>query len=157
SEASDLPYYRNKARIERLVDASGIDYTILRPAIVVGPGDILVNNIAYFLRRLPVFTIFGDGSYRAQPITVDAFADLAVEAIDGAHVNATVAVAGPIDWTFIDMVRAVRSAVRSCAAIVQAPPFVALAGLTVAGLFLRDVVLTSDEIKGLTREYLYAE
>jgi uncharacterized protein YbjT (DUF2867 family) len=157
SEASDLPYYRNKARIERLVEASGIDYAILRPAIVVGPGDILVNNIAYFLRRLPVFTIFGDGSYRAQPITVDAFADLAVEAVDGGHRNATLAVAGPSDWRFLDMVRAIRTAVHSRALIVPAPAFVALAGLRVAGAFLGDVVLTRDEVKGLTREYLYSE
>jgi len=157
SETSDLPYYRNKARIERLVEQSGIDYTILRPAIVVGAGDILVNNIAYFLRRLPVFTVFGRGTYRVQPMTVDAFADVAVDAVDGAHRNATVPVAGPSDWVFLDMVRAIRRAVHSRALIAHAPLFVALAGLRVAGLLLDDVVLTSDEVKGLTREYLYAE
>jgi len=156
SEASDLPYYRNKGRIERLVADSGIDYTILRPALVVGDGDILVNNIAYFLRRLPLFTIFGGGRYRLQPMTVDAFAGIAIEAIDGAHRNATVAVAGPRDWAFVDLVHAVKRAVGSRALIVGAPAWTALAGLKVAGLFLRDVVLTSDEIKGLTREYLYA-
>ncbi len=94
-ERSDLPYYRNKGRIEGLIRDSGIDYTILRPAIVVGPGDILVNNIAFFLRRLPVFTIFGRGGYRVQPMTLDAFADVAIEAINGAHQNATLAVAAP--------------------------------------------------------------
>ncbi len=156
-ERSDLPYYRHKGRIERLVAESGVDHTILRPAIVVGPGDILVNNIAWFLRRLPVFTIFGRGEYRLQPITLDAFADLAVDAIDGSHSRATLAVAGPSDWTFLEMVRAVRAAVHSRALILHAPAAVALAGLNVAGLLLRDVVLTSDEVKGLTREYLYAE
>ena len=156
-ESSDLPYYRNKGRIESLVAGSGLDYTILRPALVVGAGDILVNNIAYFLRRLPVFTIFGGGAYRLQPMTVDAFADVAVEAIMGGHRNATLPVAGPSDWRFIDLVHAVRAAVGSRALIVRAPASLALAGLTVAGLLLRDVVLTSDEVKGLTREYLYAE
>lgn len=157
SERSDLPYYRNKARIEQLVAESDIPYTILRPPIVVGPGDILVNNIAFFLRRLPVFTIFGRGNYRVQPITLDAFADVAVDAVDGAHGNETLAVAGPRDWRFLDMVRAIRAAVDSRAAILPAPPWIALAGLKVAGLLLRDVVLTSDEIKGLTREYLYSD
>jgi NADH dehydrogenase len=156
-EDSQLRYYRNKARIERLVAQSGLPYTIIRPAIVVGPGDILVNNIAYFLRRLPVFTIFGRGDYRAQPITLDAFADIAVAAVDGAHADATVAVAGPRDWRFVDMVRAVRRTVRSRAAIVPAPAWIALAGLKAAGLWLRDVVLTADEIKGLTSEYLCAD
>ena len=155
-ETSDLPYYSNKARIERLVADSGIDSTILRPALVVGRGDILINNIAYFLRRVPVFTMFGDGSYRVQPITIDAFADVALEAIDGAHRNRAIAVAGPADWTFLDMVRAVKRAVGSRALIVRAPAWTALAGLSVAGLLLRDVVLTADEVKGLTREYLYS-
>ncbi len=156
-ESSDLPYYRNKARIEQLVAESRIPFTILRPAIVVGDGDILINNIAYFLRRLPVFTIFGRGDYRAQPITVAAFADIAIEAVNGQHTNEIVAVAGPRDWPFLDMVRAIRTAVGSRAAIVPAPPWIALAGLTVAGLVLRDVVLTADEIKGLTQEYLCAD
>ena len=159
-ERSDLPYYSNKGRIERLVRESGLDYTILQPAIVVGPGDILVNNIAFFLRRLPVFTIFERGEYRVQPITVDAFADLAIEAIDaidGPHGNATLPVAGPRDWIFLDLVRAVYAAVGSRARIVHAPAALALAGLKVAGLFLGDVVLTPDEVKGLTREYLYVE
>jgi uncharacterized protein YbjT (DUF2867 family) len=153
-EKSDLPYYRNKGRIERLVRESGIEHTIVRPAIVVGPGDILVNNIAYFLRRLPIFTIFGRGDYRVQPMTLDAFADTAVDAVDGAHTNQTLALAGPSDWTFLDMVRAVRTAVASRAMIVHGPAFIALAALKAAGLLLGDVVLTADEIRGLTREYL---
>ena len=127
-ERSDLPYYRNKARIERLVRESGLDYTILRPAVVVGPGDILVNNIAFFLRRLPVFAVFGRGDYRVQPMTIDAFADVAVEAIDGGHSARTVPVAGPSDWTFLEMVGAIRRAIGSRAALVRAPAWAALAG-----------------------------
>ncbi|HEY7289625.1 MAG TPA: NAD(P)H-binding protein [Vicinamibacterales bacterium] len=157
SESSDLPYYANKARIERLVRESGLDYTILRPAIVVGAGDILVNNIAYFLRHVPVFTIFGRGDYRVQPITLDAFGDIAVAAIDGEYGASTVAVAGPRDFSFLELVREVRRAVGSRAAMVHAPAWVALTGLTVAGWLLRDVVLTRDEVRGLVEEYLYSD
>jgi uncharacterized protein YbjT (DUF2867 family) len=66
-ESSVLPYYRNKGRQERLVRESGLEFAILRPALVFGPGDIILNNIAWFLRRSPVFGLFGDGSYRVQP------------------------------------------------------------------------------------------
>jgi NADH dehydrogenase len=156
-ERSDLPYYRNKGRIERLVRESGLDFTILRPALVFGRGDILINNIAFFLRHVPVFTIFGRGDYRTQPIDLDAFASFATDAVDGGYRGEAVAVAGPDDWQFLDLVRAVRSAVRSRALLVRAPAALALAGLGVAGVFLRDVVLTSDEVKGLTREYLYVD
>jgi len=157
NEASDLPYYRNKAAIEGLVRESGLAYTILRPAIVVGAGDILMNNIAFFLRRVPAFPIFGDGQYRVQPMTLDAFADVAVEAIDGAYSGQTLPVAGPADWRFIDVVKALKAAVGSRAALMRAPAWLALAGLTVTGTLLRDVILTADEIKGLTQEYLYSE
>jgi uncharacterized protein YbjT (DUF2867 family) len=157
NEASDLPYYRNKGRIETLVRESGIEHTILRPALVVGDGDILVNNIAFFLRRLPVFTVFGDGSYVAQPMTVEAFAGVALEAIDGLHRNATLPVAGPRDWTFLEMVMAIRRAVGVRTAIVRAPAWFALGGLKVAGALLGDVVLTGDEVKGLTGGYLCSD
>src|SRR5262245_15311508 len=121
NERSDLPYYSNKARIERLVRESGIDHTILRPAIVVGPGDILVNNIAYFLRRLPLFTVFGRGDYRVQPMTLDAFAGVAADAVDGAYSGETLAVAGPDDYTFLELVHEIRQAVKSRALVVHAP------------------------------------
>jgi len=156
-ERSHLPYYANKARIEQLVRDAGLDFTILRPALVVGPGDILVNNIAFFLRRLPVFAMFGKGDYRLQPMAIDAFADIAVEAIDGGHSRQTVAVAGPRDWTFLELVRAIRRAVGSRALIVPAPPWLAVAGLKIAGVYLGDVVLTRDEISGLTEGYLCSD
>ena len=76
NEASDLPYYRNKGCLERLVRESGLEFAILRPALVFGPGDILLNNIAWFLRRAPVFGIFGDGAYRVQPVALDGFGAL---------------------------------------------------------------------------------
>src|SRR5205823_5564987 len=97
--------------------------------------DVFVNS--YYVRfNYGGLTFFGDGSYRAQPITVEAFADVALEAIGGDHRTATLAVAGPSDWRFLDMVRAVRRAVGSRALIVRAPAWVALAGLTVAGVLL---------------------
>jgi NADH dehydrogenase len=157
SESSDLPYYANKARIERLVRESGLAYTILRPAIVVGPGDILVNNIAYFLRRLPVFTMFGRGDYRVQPMTLDAFASVAAEAVEGAYAEKTIAVAGPDDYTFLELVHEIRRAIGSRAVVVRAPTSAAMAGLTVAGWLLRDVVLTRDEVRGLVGEYLFSD
>ena len=74
SEDSPLEYFRGKARLEKVLMDSGISYAILRPAILFGKEDILVNNIAWTLRRLPVFGVFGDGRYRLQPIHVDDLA-----------------------------------------------------------------------------------
>src|SRR3990172_5616902 len=79
SEDSPLEYFRGKARLERALRESGLEWTILRPAVLFGKEDILVNNMAWALRRLPVFGVFGDGLYRLQPIYVGDLAELAVE------------------------------------------------------------------------------
>jgi uncharacterized protein YbjT (DUF2867 family) len=156
NEASDLPYYRNKGRLERLVRESGLEFAILRPALVFGPGDILLNNIAWFLRRAPVFGIFGDGAYRVQPVSLDGFSALIAEAIESPGSGAITDVAGPADYTYLDMVRRIRAAVGSRAALIRMPAPLALAASWATGFLVRDVILTRDEAKGLTQEYLYS-
>jgi uncharacterized protein YbjT (DUF2867 family) len=155
-EASDLPYYRNKGRLERHVRESGLEYSILRPALVFGPGDILLNNIAWFLRRAPLFGVFGGGAYRVQPVSLEGFGALVAEAVDASGRATVTDVAGPIDYAYIDMVRLIRAAVSSRAALVRMPASLALAGARAAGLFVRDVILTRDEARGLMRECLYS-
>ena len=76
SEDSPLEYFRGKAVLEKALVDSGVSYAILRPAVLFGKEDILINNIAWALRRLPVFGVFGDGRYRLQPIYVDDLAGL---------------------------------------------------------------------------------
>src|SRR5512146_1045799 len=76
---SPLTYFRGKAEVEAMVRDSGLEYAILRPAVVFGEEDILINNIAWLLRRFPLFAIPGDGRYRVQPIFVEDLASLAVE------------------------------------------------------------------------------
>ena len=156
NEASDLPYYRNKGRLERLVRESRLEFAILRPALVFGPGDILLNNIAWFLRRAPVFGVFGDGAYRVQPVSIDGFAAAIAEAVESPAAGTITGVAGPVDYTYLDMVRLVRAAVGSQAALVRMPAWLALVASRLTGLIVRDVILTRDEAKGLTQEYLYS-
>ena len=77
--ASPYPYFRGKAEVERDLKATGIPYAIARPAILFGGNGVLLNNIAWLLRHLPVFAIGGDGSYRIRPIHVDDLARLMTE------------------------------------------------------------------------------
>jgi len=67
SESSPFAYYRGKALAERHIVESGLSYAIVRPTLVFGPNDILLNNIAWTLRRSPFFAVAGDGAYRLQP------------------------------------------------------------------------------------------
>src|SRR5882762_9912489 len=76
--ASPLPYFRGKGLIEDYLVQSGLSHAIIRPAVIFGPEEILLNNIAWMLRRIPLFVIPGDGAYRVQPVFVEDLAKLAL-------------------------------------------------------------------------------
>ena len=115
SENSPLPYFSGKARLERALRTSGLSYAILRPAVLFGKEDILINNIAWALRRLPVFGVFGNGRYRLQPIYVEDLASLAV-AQGAAGENRVVEAIGPETFTYRELVRQIGSIIGASAA-----------------------------------------
>ena len=65
SRTSPLPYFRGKALVEEFVGDAGTSHAILRPTVVFGDEDVLINNIAWLLRRFPVFVGAG---YRRVPL-----------------------------------------------------------------------------------------
>jgi NADH dehydrogenase len=153
-ESSPFEYYRGKARLERELIASGLSYCILRPAVLFGRGDILINNIAWMLRRLPVFGIFGDGQYKLQPVHVDDLARLAVEG--GASAEARVIDAlGPEAFTYRGLVQALAGVLGLRRPLLPVP---ARAGYWMGwlmGKMLGDVVVTREELGGLLAGLLY--
>lgn len=150
---SPLPYYRGKALAEQAVMESGLSWAVVRPTLIFALGDILLNNIAWMLRRSPVFALFGDGKYRAQPVAAEDVAEIAAGAgRDGA--NTVLDAAGPETLTFAQMVRALRAAVGSRTVILGVPPGLALIPAALMGYVLRDVVVTRDEMAGLMANLL---
>jgi uncharacterized protein YbjT (DUF2867 family) len=152
-DKADLPYYRGKAQLEQRVRESGLSYAIVRPTLLFGHGDVLINNIIWFIRHLPVFGIPGDGQYRLQPVFVDDYAERIVAA-GAATENLTIDVAGPEIFTFEALVRMLRDAVGARTAIVHLAPRLALLGAQLVSLGLRDITLTGDEVRGLMAELL---
>ncbi len=153
SEDSPFPYFRGKALCEKALKATGISYAILRPAVIFGWEDILINNIAWFLRRFPVFGIPGSGQYKVQPIYVEDFAHLAVT-LGERETNVVVDAVGPEVLTFEELVRVLRSAVNSRSRLVHVPPRFAWLVTTVVGWAVGDVILTWDEIRALMANLL---
>jgi uncharacterized protein YbjT (DUF2867 family) len=147
-ERSPFPYYRGKARAEALVRGSGLAYAIVRPAVVFGPDDILVNNVAWALRRLPVFLVPGDASYEVQPVSVEDVARIAVDA-GSRQDDVVLDAAGERRWTYEEFIRLIRAAVGGRARIVHAPFWAALATARLAGMPLQDVIVTRDELESL--------
>jgi len=153
---SDLPYFSGKAEMEDDLKRTGLSYAILRPAVLFGKEDILINNIAWALRHLPLFGIYGDGQYRMQPIHVDDLAAAAVARITG-EANETIDAIGPETFYYRKMVEMIAREIGSSALIIAMPPMLAYQGVRVLGWMVRDVINTRDEVRGLMQERLYVD
>ena len=151
---SPLEYFSGKAELERAIIESGLSYAILRPAVIFGKEDILINNIAWFLRRFPVFGVFGDGRYRLQPIYVGDLADLAIEQGTKSE-NVIVDAIGPETFTYRELVAEIGKAINKRRLIISVPPLKGYLLGKVVGFLHHDVTITYDEIRGLMDDLLY--
>lgn len=148
SAESHLPYFWGKAANEKAVIDSGLGYAILRPTVLVGDEDILINNIAYLLRRFPFFALPGDGSYQLQPVYVDDVAELAVEGVYRSD-NYIIDAVGPDIFTFQEMVELIGKKIGAQRPLISVPPRLALLAAQFLSLFVGDVILTPEEVDGL--------
>jgi NADH dehydrogenase len=157
SADSHLPYYWGKAANEKAVTESGLSYAILRPTVLVGGGeDVLINNIAFLLRRFPFFFIPGDGSYGIQPVHVEDLAELAVEAVYSRE-NYVIDAVGPDAYAFKELVQLVGETVGANRPLISVPPRLALFAAQFLSLFLKDVLLTPEEVDGLMANLLVSK
>ena len=153
---SPLEYYRGKAQLERVVAASGLAYTILRPTVIFGLEDILINNIAWFIRNFPVFGIPGSGRYRIRPIYVEDMARLLADSVERRS-NCVVNAVGPETFSFEELVRLVSVHLEMSPRLLHLPMPLAYASTRVIGWFVRDVILTWQEYQGLMADLLAPE
>ncbi len=145
---SRLPYFSGKAANEKAVVESGLGYCILRPTLIFGREDILINNIAWILRRFPFFPQIGDGQYRLQPVSVDDLAEVACQWVTRPE-NAILDVTGPETWCFDDLVQLIGRKIGHPRPIVHFPSNLALQAARLLSLFIRDVLITREEVQGL--------
>jgi uncharacterized protein YbjT (DUF2867 family) len=148
SPDSALPYFRAKAEVDGALRARGLSHAIIRPTLIFGAGDVLINNIAWCLRRFPVFLVPGRGDYALQPVAAEDVASLAADAGERSS-NEEFDAAGPISLRFGELVGQIRRAIGSGTPMLNVPPKLALAGAAVAGAVHRDTMLSAQELNGL--------
>jgi uncharacterized protein YbjT (DUF2867 family) len=153
STSSPYAYFRGKAQAEEAIHQGGVPSSILRPTLIFGREDILVNNLAWLMRRFPVLPVPGSGHYCVQPIDVDDVARLAVEEA-AKHGDRTLDVAGPETLRFTAMLEQLRSATRGRARLVHMSREVASALGQLVGVVLRDVLITREELSALEDDLL---
>lgn len=156
SEDSQLEYFKGKGKLEKTLEDLGVSYAILRPAVLFGKEDILINNIAWALRRLPVFGVFGHGQYRLQPIYVDDLAEIAVQ--EGANrENKIINCIGPETFTYKDLATTLGTIIGKKRPIVPVPPLFGYIVGKIIGMVVRDSFVTREEIDGLMADLLYVD
>ena len=153
---SDLPYFRGKAELEFFLKDLGVSYCILRPTVLFGKEDVLINNIAWSLRSLPVVGVFGAGDYRLQPIYVDDLAQAAAAKISGDR-NEVIEAIGPETFTYRELVAEVSRAIGVKRSIISVPPGLGYWACRWLGLVMGDVIITREEIRGLMEGRLYVD
>jgi uncharacterized protein YbjT (DUF2867 family) len=153
SQDAETTYVRAKAALEAIVRSSGLEWVIVRPTLTYGPNDILINNLAWALRRLPIYGLPGLGRYTVQPVHVDDVARICVEAASG-PAGRVLDAAGPETMAYRELVGRVRAAVGSRTLVVPMPGVAVLAAARLLGVIVHDVVLTRDEIRELTSSLL---
>ncbi len=150
---SPLPYFHGKAELEGYIQQSGLSYAILRPTVIFGLEDILINNIAYLLRAFPLFAVPGSGEYRLQPVYVEDMAGLAVQAAAGQE-NCVLDAVGPDVFTFNELLALVAKVIERKPWIIHLPPAVVLRLSGLIGWWMGDVTLTREEVQGLSADLL---
>lgn len=150
---SPLPYFKGKGLVEKAIKESGLSYAILRPTVIFGPEGILINNIAWLIRRFPVFAAPGSGDYQLQPIFVEDMAELAIAAAERDD-NSVIEAIGPEVYTFNELVRLIADVLHRRTMIMDLPPGMALRLSQWIGRAVGDVILTEDEVTGLMASLL---
>ena len=156
STDSPLPYFRGKGLVEEAVTGSNLSYAIIRPTLIFGLEDVLINNIAWALRRFPAFPIFGSGDYPVQPVSVKDLAEIAVD-VAGKSGDLLMDAVGPETYTFEELVRLIAGETGSRARLVHMRPGLAFALTRLVTYLVRDVVLAQDEIAGLMAGLLVSD
>ncbi len=153
SEDSHLEYFRGKAKLEKALMDTGLSYSILRPTVLFGKEDILINNIAWALRKLPIFAVFGDGQYRLQPIYVDDLAELAVEHGESEE-NSIINAIGQETFTYRELVQTIGMIIGRKKPVLSVPPALVYIAGSIINRLVNDVLITREEIEGLMSNLL---
>ncbi|HKZ43719.1 MAG TPA: NAD-dependent epimerase/dehydratase family protein [Anaerolineales bacterium] len=153
SPRSDLPYYQGKGIQEKMLTDLDIPHVIVRPTLVFGQEDILVNNIAWLIRKFPIFPVFGDGNYRVQPVYVEDLAQIAVNLAD-APSGTVVDAIGPEIHSFKDFLELIADTLSRRTRLIHVPASIGILMGKIIGPFVGDNILTKNELRGLMEEYL---
>jgi uncharacterized protein YbjT (DUF2867 family) len=152
ADREELHYAKSKARAEAAVRASGLDWTILKPSLLFGPGDGFFNIVAGLVRMpVPLVPVPGNGKSRFQPIHAGDVARCACLALERpATIGQVFELGGPRTWTYREITEEVARALGKRRVIMPMPvPLIRLVAGTMEALHLRFFPVATDQLRQL--------
>ncbi len=145
-------YAYSKGMAEIPVVNSGLDYTVLRPSVMFGPGFGFVNRLLQSIRMTPTFVAMpGNGTTKFQPISVKDVARCVVQIVNQPerYRNKIIEIGGPEHLTYEQMLDAVMEVTEIKKTKIAVPlPLVRIAAYFMQ-LFMPDPPVTPAELAQL--------
>lgn len=114
------PYHESKWEAEEIVRSSSCEWTVLKPGMIFGRGDHMLDHLSHALYTFPIYV--GVGHCRVRPLAVSDVSKVLVGAlVEGRLVNTTVGLVGPTEIEFDDAARLVASVLGVRRLFVSAP------------------------------------
>ncbi|USZ70343.1 NAD-dependent epimerase/dehydratase family protein [Natronosalvus halobius] len=146
-------YHQSKWEAERIVRRSRLEYTVVKPGVVYGPGDRMLWGIARSLATVPVFPRVGLGERRIRPVAIEDLVDvLAASIVEDRLSETTVAVTGPEELTVAELVKRVGDAIGRNPIVVPAPVRAHLVSAWAQERILETPVVTTAGVRMLAEE-----
>lgn len=146
-EGAKSEYHRTKYEAEKLVKASGIPYTILRPSLIYGPGDLFTIRLAEMIKLSPVLPVIGTGRSKIQPIYIEDVASCIVKLLTGSqHAGKTYEIGGPEELTYEEVTKAIAKALGVNRPVVHMPLFFMRTMARVVEAVLPKAPVTTDQL-----------
>ena len=146
-------YQTTKFEAEEIIRRSGLDYVILRPSLVFGPGDEFTASLTDLVRQIGPTPVVGDGKSRFQPIAVENVVSCIVESLENdEHTGKTYELGGPDVLTFEQMVGMVSVALGVHKSILHVPRWAVKAGVATLEKITSRLPVTSDQLAMLQRD-----
>jgi len=140
-------YHRTKWEAEELVRASGLPFTILRPSLIYGPGDLFTIRLAETIKISPVLPVIGSGRSKIQPIFIDDVTECIQKiSTSDSYLNEMYEIGGPEQLTYEEVTKAIAAALGIKRPTVHMPMFFMRTMAKVAETFLPKPPVTMDQL-----------
>lgn len=118
-------YHKTKFMAEEYIKSKDLDYTIFRPSVIYGPDDGFINMLNRLMKMTPIFSYFGDGGYKMQPVSVYEVAELFVNALnDDKCIGKTYSVCGKDVYTYKEILKIISKVTGRKTLLFPIPEFI---------------------------------